>query len=66
MQTPVLGPAADDLRVGDTVWLRHAKAGEPAEHVSSYVLIHGAGNEADPITVDSVVDTYRGEGRVFL
>ena len=66
VQTPVLGAAADDLRVGDTVWLRHAKAGEPAEHVSSYVLIRGAGNEADPITVDSVVDTYRGEGRVFL
>ncbi|GAA1488260.1 alanine racemase [Brachybacterium sacelli] len=59
VQTPVVGPAADDLRVGDTVWMRHAKAGEPAEHLPSYVLVTG----------DEVVDsalTYRGEGALFL
>src|SRR6202044_1745395 len=27
-QTPLLGPAADRLAVGDRVWFRHAKAGE--------------------------------------
>ncbi|GAA4524940.1 alanine racemase [Brachybacterium paraconglomeratum] len=59
VQTPVLGPAAERLRVGDTVWLRHAKAGEPAEHFASYLLVRG----------DQIVGsqpTYRGEGAVFL
>lgn len=59
VQTPVLGPAADALRVGSTVWLRPAKAGESAEHAPVYRLVAG----------DRVVDeapTYRGEGRFFL
>ena len=30
VQTPVLGAAAAQLRLGDRVWLRHAKAGGPA------------------------------------
>ena len=59
VQTPVLGGAAESLRVGDTVWLRHAKAGEPAEHAREYVLITG-----DRVT--EVAPTYRGEGKVFL
>lgn len=59
VQTPVIGDAAEDLRVGDTVWLRHAKAGEPAEHVEEYVLLDGSG-------VVSSALTYRGEGRSFL
>ena len=59
MQTPVVGPAAEALRVGDTVWLRHAKAGEPAEHFSRYVLVQG-----DEIV--GTAPTYRGEGAVFL
>ena len=45
--------------MGDTVWLRHAKAGEPAEHFASYLLVQG----------DRIVGThptYRGEGAVFL
>ncbi|ASK66820.1 alanine racemase [Brachybacterium avium] len=59
VQTPVVGAAAEGLRVGDTVWLRHAKAGEPAEHFASYLLVCG----------DEIVGfhpTYRGEGAVFL
>lgn len=59
VQTPVLGPAADALRVGDTVWLRHAKAGEPAEHFSSYVTVEGE-------QISGSLPTYRGEGAVFL
>lgn len=59
VQTPVLGSAADALRVGDTVWLRHAKAGEPAERFASYVLIRG-----DEIV--GSLPTYRGEGATFL
>lgn len=59
VQTPVVGPAAAALRVGDTVWLRHAKAGEPAEHFDRYVLVRG-----DEIL--GTAPTYRGEGAVFL
>jgi D-serine deaminase-like pyridoxal phosphate-dependent protein len=59
VQTPVAGDAADALRVGDRVWLRHAKAGELCEHVNALHLVSG----------DRVVGeapTYRGEGRAFL
>lgn len=59
VQTPVLGAAAERLRVGDTVWLRHAKSGEPAEHLNEYALVRGG-------DVLDVVPTYRGEGRAFL
>jgi D-serine deaminase-like pyridoxal phosphate-dependent protein len=54
VQTPVAGPAADRLRLGDRVWFRHAKAGELCERVDVLHLVRG-----DEIT--SVVPTYRGE-----
>ena len=59
VQTPVLGAAAYQLRVGDRVYLRHAKAGELCEHFNSLYLVEG----------DRIVDeasTYRGEGKAFL
>lgn len=59
VQTPLVGAAADELRVGDRVWFRHAKAGELCEHVTELHLVEG----------DQIVDTvptYRGEGRAFL
>jgi D-serine deaminase-like pyridoxal phosphate-dependent protein len=59
VQTPLSGPAARDLRVGDRVHFRHAKAGELCERFNSLLLIEG----------DRVVDevpTYRGEGKAFL
>ena len=59
VQTPLRGPAADGLRVGDLVYLRHAKAGELCERFTSLYLVQG----------DAIVDevpTYRGEGRAFL
>ena len=59
VQTPLLGPAADGLRIGDKVWFRHAKAGELCERFDVLHLIEG----------DRVVDTvptYRGEGHTFL
>jgi D-serine deaminase-like pyridoxal phosphate-dependent protein len=59
VQTPLLGAAAADLRVGDRVWFRHAKAGELCERVTELHLVHG-----DEIV--DVVPTYRGEGRVFV
>lgn len=58
VQTPVLGDAADGLRIGDRVWLRHAKGGELAERFTEYHLF------ADEVTPESV-PTYRGEGRCF-
>jgi D-serine deaminase-like pyridoxal phosphate-dependent protein len=59
VQTPVAGAAADDLRIGDRIWLRHAKAGELCEHVNSLHLVSG-----DRLVGEA--PTYRGEGRAFL
>ncbi|WP_439427993.1 amino acid deaminase/aldolase [Micromonospora sp. LA-10] len=59
VQTPLAGDAADDLRVGDRVWFRHAKAGEMCEHVNEVHLVDGD-------AVVATVPTYRGEGRAFL
>jgi D-serine deaminase-like pyridoxal phosphate-dependent protein len=59
VQTPLRGPAAAGLRIGDRVWMRHAKAGELCERFDSLHLIAG-----DAIV--DVVPTYRGEGGTFL
>ena len=59
VQTPVTGSAAASLRVGATVYLRHAKAGELCERFNTLFLVHG-GEIADE------VPTYRGEGRCEL
>ena len=59
VQTPLLGPAAGQLAVGDRVWLRHAKAGELCERFTALHLI-----EADRLV--TTVPTYRGEGKAFL
>jgi D-serine deaminase-like pyridoxal phosphate-dependent protein len=59
VQTPLLGPAAAKLEVGDRVYLRHAKAGELCERFDTLFLVEG----------DRLVDevpTYRGEGKTFL
>jgi D-serine deaminase-like pyridoxal phosphate-dependent protein len=59
VQTPLVGPGAAGLRVGERVYFRHSKAGELCEHVNEVHLVKG----------DRIVDiapTYRGEGRVFL
>ncbi|MFE4639808.1 amino acid deaminase/aldolase [Streptomyces sp. NPDC056730] len=59
VQTPLLGPAADDLLLGDKVWFRHAKAGELCERFDTLQLVEGD-------RVVAAVPTYRGEGRTFL
>ncbi|TBN57416.1 amino acid deaminase/aldolase [Glaciihabitans arcticus] len=59
VQTPLEGPGAAGLKVGDRAWLRHTKAGELSEHLDEFVLVDG----------DAIVDrmpTYRGQGKVFL
>ena len=58
VQTPLIGRAADRLRVGDRVWFRPAKAGEPWERFSELHLVRDA-------TVVATVPTYRGERRCF-
>ena len=58
VQTPLRGPAAADLRIGDQVWFRHAKAGELCERVDRLHLVQGA-------DLVDVVPTYRGEGKNF-
>jgi D-serine deaminase-like pyridoxal phosphate-dependent protein len=58
VQTPLQGKGTRDLRVGDRVWFRYAKAGEMCERFDVLHLVRG----------DEVVDsvpTYRGEGRNF-
>ena len=55
VQTPLTGPTAPELSIGDWVWFRHAKSGELAEHTNVVHLVSG----------DRVVDTvpsYRGLG----
>jgi D-serine deaminase-like pyridoxal phosphate-dependent protein len=59
VQTPVIGDAARTLRIGDRVYLRHAKAGELCEHFDRLHLIDG-----DRLVGE--VPTYRGEQRCFL
>ncbi len=59
VQTPLTGAAARELRMGDRVWFRHAKAGELCERFNALHLIEG----------DRIVEqlpTYRGEGKCFL
>lgn len=55
VQTPLTGPGTEDLRIGDLVWFRHAKAGELAEHFNEFLVVSGS----------EIVDTwstYRGQG----
>jgi D-serine deaminase-like pyridoxal phosphate-dependent protein len=59
VQTPLLGPAAEQLSIGDRVYLRHAKAGELCEHFDLLHLVESG-------EIVDIVPTYRGEGRSFL
>jgi D-serine deaminase-like pyridoxal phosphate-dependent protein len=59
VQTPLSGTPARDLRIGDRVYMRHAKAGELCERFDSLHLVEGE-------EIVDVVPTYRGEGKAFL
>ncbi|MFC6286489.1 amino acid deaminase/aldolase [Nocardioides sp. GCM10027113] len=58
VQTPLTGPTAARLRIGDLVWFRHAKSGELFEHANEVHLVSGE-------EVVGSVPTYRGLGQVF-
>ncbi|MEJ7794159.1 MAG: amino acid deaminase/aldolase [Nocardioides sp.] len=55
VQTPLTGPMASRLQVGDLVWFRHAKSGELFEHTNEIRLLVGDG-------FTDRVETYRGAG----
>jgi D-serine deaminase-like pyridoxal phosphate-dependent protein len=59
VQTPLVVPEGVEIRLGDPVFFRHAKAGELAEHFSEYLLVRGD-------KVEGRAPTYRGLGRCFL
>ncbi|RHW24378.1 amino acid deaminase/aldolase [Nocardioides immobilis] len=58
VQTPLTGHPAALLRVGDLVWFRHAKSGEPFEHTTTVHLLSGE-------RLLESVRTYRGHGLAF-
>ena len=55
VQTPLHGSAARELRIGDPVWFRHAKAGEMTEHVDRMIAVDADGTHHE-------WDTYRRQG----
>jgi D-serine deaminase-like pyridoxal phosphate-dependent protein len=59
VQTPLSGAATRELRIGDRVYMRHAKAGELCERFDALHLVEGE-------QIVDVVPTYRGEGKTFL
>lgn len=59
VQTPLVGTAAKSIRVGDRIYMRHAKAGELCERFNTLYLVSGNA------VVDEVT-TYRGDGLAFL
>lgn len=57
VQTPLTGPGAAGLQVGDLVWFRHAKAGEMCERFDEVLVLEDSEVRRWP--------TYRGEGKNF-
>lgn len=57
VQTPLQGASAAGLGIGDRVWFRHAKSGEPAERIDAYQLVSGSEIVAE-------LPNYRGEGNL--
>lgn len=58
VQTPLHGPGARGLSVGDGVWFRHTKAGEVCERFDAVHIVSGG-------RIVDKVPTYRGEGKNF-
>lgn len=59
VQTPIHYKGSLSLRLGDPVFMRHAKAGELCERFTHLLLVK-AGSIVDEVT------TYRGDGQCFL
>jgi D-serine deaminase-like pyridoxal phosphate-dependent protein len=59
VQTPVRTPRGLDLKIGEPVLFRHAKAGELCEHFTEVLLFSNG-------TLKSQAKTYRGLGKCFF
>ncbi|HKS69232.1 MAG TPA: amino acid deaminase/aldolase, partial [Ktedonobacterales bacterium] len=59
VQTPVRYRGPETLRLGDPIFLRHAKAGELCERFTRLLLVQDG-------AVSDEVTTYRGDGQCFL
>jgi D-serine deaminase-like pyridoxal phosphate-dependent protein len=59
VQTPLHGEPTRRLKIGDTVYFRHTKAGELCERFDRLHLVRGT-------EIVDTVPTYRGEGKTFL
>jgi D-serine deaminase-like pyridoxal phosphate-dependent protein len=59
VQTPIIYKGIEQLKLGDPVFMRHAKAGELCERFNSLLLVSES-------KIMDEVKTYRGEGKCFL
>lgn len=59
VQTPVVLPDGADVALGEPIFFRPAKSGEPAEHFDEYLLVRGD-------RIEGRAKTYRGLGLRFL
>lgn len=59
VQTPLYLSGTHKLNLGELVFFRHAKAGEPCERFNSIHVLRGAQYIGE-------IRTYRGEGKAFL
>jgi len=59
VQTPVWYSGAEELALGDPIFLRHSKAGELCEHFQKLYLVRQGSIAGEALT-------YRGEGQCFL
>ena len=59
VQTPIRYSGAIPLKLGDPIFMRHAKAGELCERFDRLYLVRGG-------EIVDAVPTYRGEGMCFL
>ncbi len=59
VQTPIIYKGPIDLKLGDPIFMRHAKAGELCEHFNELHLVKNG-------KIVETVKTYRGDGQRFL
>ncbi len=59
VQTPFTYDGRENLKVGDSVFFRHAKAGEICERFDNIILLKNDG-------IQGYALTYRGEGKTFV
>lgn len=70
VQTPLIGSAAASMCVGDRVWMRHTKSGEPMEHTNQVIPVRTVATSTpsrqSAAAAGQPMLSYRGEGKCFL